>query len=98
MFAAIIAKTRKYIRIFKNQGAISPATSIIPAEYGIRHTLVFKKLLRQGIIIQAGNEKYYLDEIKEEQVRNRRQKLLLTIFMSLLITGILIYLFTRYPR
>lgn len=51
----IMALTNKYIRIFKDADAITPHSAILPQEYGIRQNLVFKKLVRQGILVAVGN-------------------------------------------
>lgn len=81
IFSMIIAKQHKYIRALKKFEATSAAKSVDLKEYGIRKSLAFNKLVREGVIIETFNKRYYLDATKEEEQRRRRQ----TIIIMLLI-------------
>ena len=47
--------------------------------------MIFDRLVRQGIIVQVGEDRYYLDEEKEQEVRKRRLPILLVILIFVLI-------------
>ena len=85
----ILAQINKYIRIFRQANATSPSRAIIPWEYGIRNSLVFQKLVRQGIFVPVNEERYYMDEIKEAAYRKQRQSIA-AILLLLLLAGLII--------
>ena len=94
----IIAKEHKYTRALRKFEATSAAKSVDLKEYGIKKSLAFNKLLREGIIIETFNNRYYLDVIKEEEQRRRRQTiiimLLVFIISAMIISVIIIDYFT----
>ena len=84
----IIAKTRRIFRRFEDAGATSPRDAKTLEELGVFHGLIFKKLLRQGVIIEASPQRYYLShEIKLEynQGRKTRIKILLLVVAVIII-------------
>ena len=89
---AIIAKTNRYIRIFRKAGADSPLRSINPSDHGIRQDFVFRKLVRQGIIVLDNNEKYYLDENRNSQIRKIKLTVVTVLIGLILLTIIITYL------
>ena len=92
IFAMMIAKQNKYILVLKRLEATSAAKSINFQEYGIRKSLVFNTLLRQGVI-QTFNNRYYLDLIKEEEQRRRRQAIIIMLLI-LIISAMIISIIT----
>ena len=88
MIAAIIAKQHKYIRKLKELEATSAFNAIKLEEYGILKSLIFRKLVRGGIIIQTYDKRYYLDVSKADELKKRRQTILL--FLLIIISSILI--------
>ena len=93
MFAIMIAKHNKYIRILKKLEATSAGKSINLEEYGLRKSLILNKLLKEGIVIQTFHNKYYLDVVKEEEQRRRRQ-LIIIMLLIFIISGLVISLIT----
>lgn len=91
----IIAQTKKYIRIFKDADAITPHSAILPREHGIRNNLVFKKLVRQGILVEVGNERYYLDLVKELEIKKQRHTMIMIFLGIILILMIITLFFTK---
>lgn len=92
---AIAAKTRKYRRVFKNANATSPETSILPEEYGIRKSLIFNKMVREGVLVALNKERYYLNERRDNEVRKKRQTIVLIFLAFLLIAAILSFLISK---
>lgn len=90
----IAAKTKKYKRLFRKAGATSPSTAIIPEQHGIRKTLVFSKMVRDGILIQV-NDGYYLDEFKNDSTVSRRMQAVFYLIIGLLIILILVLVMNR---
>ena len=92
---AVIAKTKKYIRIFRKAGADSPQRSINPHEHGINKGFVFRKLERQGVFVRENNEKYYLDENKYARIRKIKLTVVTFIFSLILLIIAISYLVCR---
>ena len=91
MIAAIIVKKRRYIRTFKNAGALSFQTAIHLKDHHISTGPVFNKLVREGIIVAADNERYYLDEITEENVTTKRRKIVAVILFVVLLALAIVF-------
>lgn len=83
--AVIVALRHKYIRTFRKAGAVTPERSIRLYDHGLRKSMIFDRLLSQGIIVQLGSDRYYLDEIRELELKRRRTPLLLIVLMVLLV-------------
>lgn len=88
---AILAARNKYIRVFKNQHAVSPQGAITPENFGLKRRMIFKRLLRQGVISAATKNTFYLNESREQMLRKQSRKTALTV-MALLILALLIML------
>lgn len=90
---AVMAILRRYVRIFRKAGATSPSTAIRPPEHGVRNSMLFQKLVRQGVLVKMGDDRYYLDETREAEMRNRRQKAVI-IVLAILVIGLIIGYFS----
>ncbi len=88
--AVIVALRLKYIRTFRKAGAVTPGRSIRLSEYGLRKSMIFERLLSQGIIVQLDNERYYLDEIRELELKRRKAPLLVIMLIIVFILLILL--------
>jgi O-antigen ligase len=90
--AIIALKMRRYKEAFRAAGAVTPATAMRPAEAGLRESVIFHKLVRQGVLVAAGNGRYYLDERRDATVRSNKRKIvvaLLAIILVLLAIGLI---------
>jgi hypothetical protein len=90
--AIIALKMRRYKAAFRAAGAVSPATAMRPAEAGLRESVIFHKLVRQNILVAAGDGRYYLDERRDVVVRHNKRKIvmvLLAVILVLLAIGLI---------
>ena len=85
MIAAVIAKKKRYIRIFKQAKALSAQQALSLEELGIRKGPIFNKLMREGIIREKGKEQYYLDESREADVTVKRRRVILIVLIAIMI-------------
>jgi hypothetical protein len=88
----IIAKTRRIIRRFEEADATSPRKARTIDELGLYHGLIFKRLLKQGVIIEASPRRYYLSRentIEYERVRQTRIKIMLVIMAVIVIIAVI---------
>ncbi len=87
--AIMASQSRKIVRSFQTREAYSSATARTIEELGIRHSLIFRRLVRKGVIVESGSGKYYLDKDRLEQYTQIRRKIgffiLLAIVLALLI-------------
>ena len=88
---AITAKIRRYKSIFHKAHATAPERAILPWEYGITRGMIFNRLVRQKILVPAGNDKYYLDELRDKTLRKRSS--LIAIIGIVLIILIVLFVF-----
>ncbi len=90
LIAAAVRK--KYVRVFKRQGAISPQSAIKPEDFGLNRRLIFNSLLRQGILSAAAKDHFFLNETKEQEVLKSHKEMAVIIMSLLLIALILVLL------
>jgi len=83
---------KKIMRKFHNHNAISQETALMKEELGIRAHFIFNRLISKNIIISAGDNKFYLDIVAEEdhfmRIRQRMFFVLLIIFVLLIMLAI----------
>lgn len=82
--AIIIAIQNKIIRKFRTTGTTNPKSAKTIEDLGIRHHLLFNKLVRKGVIVQNGS-KYYLDEQRTEEFIRQRRLTMLTVLAIVLV-------------
>ena len=67
-------RTRILIRTFVGQGALSPQSAMPLARLRVRRGAIFRRLLRRGVIVNAGPaDSYYLDETRYREWRSARR-------------------------
>jgi hypothetical protein len=82
--AVIIRRRKRFIRRFRGAGATSPDRAIPFAQVNTRRSWVFDRLVSHGVIVEAGPDRYYLDENAAEVFMRRRRR------RALLITGVIL--------
>ncbi len=98
MIAAKTAKQNRHIRKLKESGATSVINAIRLEEYGIVKSIAFRRLVREKVIIQTNDKCYYVDVSKADELKERRQAiivfLLIVISSAIVISLILIDYFS----
>jgi len=91
----IVAKTRRILRKFEDADATSPGNTRTLEELGLRHSLIFRKLLRQGVFVEASPRRYYLnrENLVEYNERRRIRKTIAFAVLALLVIMGIIYSF-----
>ncbi|MDB5201165.1 MAG: hypothetical protein JWQ27_574 [Ferruginibacter sp.] len=78
------------VRRFREAGATTPERAIAPEQH-IRPSFIFERMVRQGVFKPSGQNLYYLDEARDEELRKQRLKA-----MALLMIGLAILLAALY--
>jgi hypothetical protein len=81
--AIVAAKFRKIVRSFQTREAYSSSTARTIEELGVRHSLIFRRLVRKGVIVESGSGKYYLDKDRLEQYTQIRRKIVFFILLAI---------------
>ena len=81
----IIVKMRQYKEAFRTAGATTPHSAMRPADAGLRQSLIFDKLVRQGVLVGVGNDRFYLNETRNRAVTHTRRKVLAVLIVIILI-------------
>jgi hypothetical protein len=84
----VAIQRKKIIRRFIASGAITYKDSKTLDEIGVRDSLIFKRLLRQGLINEAYVDRYYLDMERVQQDTAERRRVV-TILVVLIALGFL---------
>ena len=80
----IIVRTRKIIEIFINSDTTNPYNAKSLEVLNISSSFIFKRLLRRGVIIEIGFEKYYLNEGNLIKYNIRRRKIIIVVFLIII--------------
>ena len=89
--AAVIAlRRKKYIRRFAEQGATSPDHAIPVDAIGIRHSWVFDRMVKRGVFVGVGSDRYYMNEPAAKVFLAAQRH------RALVIGGVLLLLFLGY--
>ena len=87
--AAVIARRRrKILRAFRDAGALSAETATTRDELGLRRSVVFRRLVRTGVLVDAGSGRYYLDEeaaARAHHLRVLRVQLMMAVVAVVLL-------------
>jgi len=87
--AVIMARRKRYVRAFYGAGALSPGTARSLAEVGQWDSRFFQQMVRQGIFVQVGDGRYYLDQVRWGQVASlQRRMALFTIGLVLVFIAV----------
>lgn len=87
--AVIMARRKRYVRAFHEAGALSANTARSLAEVGQRDSRWFQQMVRQGVFVQVGAERYYLDQSRWGQAISMQQKAaLLTLGLVLVFIAV----------
>jgi hypothetical protein len=82
--AVIIAKEKDLVAHFRRAGALGPANAKSVTELAIETRLAWSILERRGIIRDAGQGLYYLDELAWLAHQNRRRRTAITMLVIVL--------------
>jgi hypothetical protein len=80
------SKHRHIIGKFRQTGAFSVNLSKSIRDLGLEESVVFRKLIRQGVIVHAGSRTYFLDE--QQWLRHRMNRVkwgMIALFVVLLM-------------
>jgi hypothetical protein len=88
----IVAKFKKLIRKFQESGTTSPKTAKTLQELRINPRFMFNRLVRRGIINEAGSGRYYLNESGLDNY-NQSRKIRVIIVLAIIIILVLVGMF-----
>lgn len=96
MIPVILIQQKKYIRQFEKLAATSSDSAIVPEEYGIRKSLAFNKLVRQQIITEGNDGRYYLQKLRADEHRKKRREILIVLLIVIISALILLAIAVNY--
>ena len=85
--AAIARKRRKILETFQEAGALSAEDAKSHEELGLRRSVIFRRLVRTGVLVDCGGELYYLDEeaaARAHHMRVLRVQLIMAVLVVVL--------------
>jgi hypothetical protein len=92
---AVIAQRNKIIRRFKEAGATAPDRPIDPATHQIHQSMIFNKLVREGVLVKVAAHHFYLNEERAAAYRTQQQQVVLVVLVVVVI-AIAVILFLRW--
>ena len=83
-------KEREIVNRFRGAGATSATRARDPEELGVDHHLAFRRLTDRAVLRDAGDGKYYLDELSWDAMRRLRRRIaLVMILIAVAVFGVL---------
>jgi hypothetical protein len=89
----VIVKQNQYMRIFRKAGATDRAHAKPAGDLGVRENSIFRGLVNQGVLVDAGGGAYYLDMSAAEDFVARRRKKAFFMFVIILFVLLILFLF-----
>jgi hypothetical protein len=89
--AVIILRRKKFVRRFREERATSADRAIPFADVGMRRSWVFDQMVSRGVFVDAGNDRYWMNEQAAEAFLEAQRKRAL-IVAAILLVVFLIYL------
>ncbi|MBK6967485.1 MAG: hypothetical protein IPH20_27210 [Bacteroidales bacterium] len=91
--AIIAGKINRIIECFNQAGAFTERTARNTEELGIRKSLIFNRLVNQGVLVEVSQQRYFLhrENLAVYQVNRRKRVIIamLFIFIIIVITSLL---------
>lgn len=92
----IIRRRKRAIRRFQEAGATSPAHPIRFADVGMRRSWVFNRMIAQGVFVEAGADRYWMDpQAAESFLQAQRRRALIGAAVLLVLCLIVIIASSR---
>ena len=89
--AIIAMKIRKIINQFEQRGAFTPDRAISLEEMGLSDSLIFRRLVSRGVIVEAWQNRYYLNQGNLADFYARRRKMV-TIVLGVIVLVAVVYM------
>lgn len=89
--AIILRRERDIVNTYRAAGAIDARSARDPDALGVARRVAFTLLIRHGVLREAGDGRFYLDEARWIAVRARRRR---TAFVLLIVVFAVITLLT----
>lgn len=93
--AAIALRRKRILGKFRGLGALSAESARSRQDLGTRRSMVFRRMERLGVLVDCGDEHYYLDENAEERERHRRHRRAAWILAAVTVAVIAVLLIER---
>lgn len=79
----VVAVNKRLINRFKDTGATNPNSARSLDELNTRRSLIFRRYVRRGILIEF-NSRYYLDEQRLVEYKSKKRRILIPVIILLL--------------
>lgn len=79
----VVAVNKRLINRFKDTGATNPNSARSLDELNTRRSLIFRRYVRRGILIEF-NSRYYLDEQRLAEYKSKKRRILIPVIILLL--------------
>lgn len=94
--AIIVRRQRDIVDTFRSASATTAAAARNPGELGVEEDMIFKGLIRRAVIRDAGNGRYYLDELSWNALGSLRRRLVTVALLVAVIAVAAILLTARH--
>lgn len=81
----IIRKQNRYMRRFAEAGAADPDHAVTLAELGCRDSWIFRRMVKKGVFVACGTDRYHLDERAAREFRQWRWTRIVIFVVAALI-------------
>jgi hypothetical protein len=93
--AVIMRRQRQLIRGFAERRATCPDAAIAFADLGMRRSWIFDRLVARGVFVDAGQDRFYMNEEAAQAFLQAQRRRALTI-TGILLVFFLVFLLTSW--
>ena len=89
--AVIVRKEKEIVNIFRGAGAMSAERARDPEQLGVHQHLAFHRLVQRAVLRNAGDGRFYLDEMSWNALRNTRRRVAI-LAMAVVVIALIVVL------
>lgn len=92
---AVMAVRRRIISRFRTGQATAPERAATLSDLGVREGLIFRRMTSSGVLVEAGPQKWFLDEGAYERWRQRARVRVAMIILGIAVVGLVAWVLWR---
>jgi hypothetical protein len=94
----VAAKIKKYYRRFEEAGATNPESAKTLQSLGLHGGFLFNRLIRNGVFVETGGERYYVISEKYRSFKIQRRKKAMMIMGIIILVFLAVSYFIQYSE
>ena len=84
--AVVVMRQNRYMRRFADAGATGPQSGKTLSDLGCRDSWIFRRMVRFGVFVPCGDDRFYIDlDMSTQFVKRRRMRAIVFLTIALIV-------------